>query len=202
MKKSLIALAVLASIGCIAPATKRARTRDVAFTYRMGAGFPGDVNRTHPASVLPGLMDTADPVAMYGFPVLDDATDNTYRGFTDADDAVTVIDGVLVRPFPTQQTSGGMTSTIGAATPPVGPAVIDVLDDGFILTRLSDFAAASPVKGGPVYVWTAASAGNHVLGGFEAVATGGSSTAAIVNARFNGPPDANGVCEIQVWPAN
>jgi hypothetical protein len=27
------------------------KVRDVAFTYRMGAGFAGTVNRSHPASI-------------------------------------------------------------------------------------------------------------------------------------------------------
>lgn len=196
MKKSLIALAIAG-----ANFMGRAQTNDVAFTYRMGAGFPGDVNRTHPASILPGLQDVTDPIPFYGFPVLIDATDNTYRAIETADQAITVIDGVLVRPYPTQQTTGGMAATIGAAVPPTS-GVIDILDDGFIMVSLSNFAAASPVKGGAVYIWTAASTGNHVMGGFEASSGGGDSTAAITNARFNGPPDSNGVCELQVWPAN
>lgn len=195
MKHSLLAIAAALAIGM----SVRARTHDVAFTYRMGAGFPGDVNRMHPASILPGLMDVDDPCTAYGYPVLVDTATNAYRGMTAADDAVTVIAGVLVRPFPTQQTTGGMTASLGAATPPTS-GVIDVLNDGFIMTKLSDFAANPPTKGGAVFVWTAASAGNHVVGGFEAVATGG-STAAIANARFNGPPDSAGVCEIQVWAA-
>lgn len=200
MKKSLISLAVLAALGGCGAISVRAKTRDVAFTYRMGAGFPGDVNRTHPASILPGLMDVDEPILAYGFPTLLDVSANTYRAVNATDDAITVIDGVLVRPYPTQQTTGGMSASIGSATPPV-TGVIDVLDDGFIMVQCNNFAAASPVKGGAVYIWTAASAGQHVLGGFEAAATGGSSTAKITNAKFNGPPDVNGVCELQVWPA-
>lgn len=196
MKRTLIAAAALA---LIATTTIRARTHDVAFTYRMGAGFPGDVNRTHPASILPGLMDTTNPVAAYGFPVLVNTSANDYRGLIASDTAVTTIAGVLVRPYPTQQTSGGMSASLGAATPPTS-GVVDVLNSGFILTKLSNFAAANATKGGAVYVWIAASTGNHVQGGFEASATGG-STIAITNARFNGPSDANGVCEVQVWPA-
>ena len=35
----------------------RQKTRDVAFTFRMGAGFAGDVNRTHPASIEPVMIE-------------------------------------------------------------------------------------------------------------------------------------------------
>jgi hypothetical protein len=197
MKHSLKALAAAIMLGL--GMTVRARTRDVSFTYRMGAGFPGDVNRTHPASILPGLMDVTNPVPFYGQPALINGAANSYKAFLAADIAVTTIAGVLVRPYPTQQTVGGMTSTLGVATPPV-TGVVDVINAGFVMVQCSDFAAHPPVKGGAVYVWAAATAGNHVLGGFEASATGG-STATIANARFNGPPDANGVCELQVWAA-
>jgi hypothetical protein len=49
-------------------------------------------------------------------------------------------------------------------------------------------------------VWAAASAGEHVLGAFEAAADG-ANTIALTNAEFNGPADADGVCEIRVWKA-
>ncbi len=197
MKKSLIALAALATLS--AGMTVRARTCDVAFTFRMGAGFPGDVNRTHPASILPGLMDVSDPVRLYGDPVLIDTTTNSYRGVLVGDSAVTEIAGVLVRPYPTQQTTGGMSASLGAATPPV-TGVVDVLRSGFIMVRCNNFAATPPTKGGAVHVWITASAGVHVQGGFESAADAG-DTIAITNARFNGPPDANGICEIEVWSA-
>ena len=194
MKKTLIALAVLALHGAGAV---RAKTRDVAFQYRMGAGFPGDVNRTHPASILPGMMNSTNPVRLYGDPVLIDTSTNSYRGLLVGDTAVTKIDGVLVRPYPTQQQSGGMSSAIGAATPPTTPVPVDVLNEGFIIARCNNFATQQPTKGGAVHVWIAASTGAHVQGGFESVATGG-STIAITNAKWNGPADANGITEIQV----
>lgn len=198
MKKSILAAAMAAAI---LSAPVRARTHDVAYTYRMPAGFPGDVNRTHPASILPRNMSTAAPVVAYGYPGLYDGATATFRAVGLADSAITKIDGILVRPFPTQQTVGGMTSTIGAATPPVGPAVVDVLEQGFIIVQLSDFAAAPPQLGGPVYIWTSASTGTHVLGGFEA-ADGGSDTATITNARFaSSGTDNVGVTEIEVWTA-
>ena len=99
----------------------RAFTRDVAFTFRMGAGFPGDVTRSRPFSVLPGMLNVAAPPAAYGNPVLVGADGISYRGISAADGSATpaAIAGVLARPFPTQQSTGGMASAIGAAAPPV-----------------------------------------------------------------------------------
>ena len=195
MKKTLLSLAVLAVCG---GASVRASTHDIAFTYRMGAGFPGDVNRTHPASILPGLINTAHPVLLYGNPVLVDA--ESYRQLLSTDTAVTAIAGVMVRPYPTQQTTGGMTATIGAAVPPVS-GVCDVINEGFVLTTCGNFAAAPCEKGGAVYVWIAASTGNHVQGTFEAGAGGAGDTILLTNARWNNAPDANGVAEVQVMAA-
>jgi len=197
MKKSLIALAALAACASVS-GTLRLRTADISFGYRMGAGFPGDVNRTHPASIPPGLMDPTNPVRLYGDPVKINTAANSIRGFIAGDTAVTTIDGVLVRPYPVQQTTGGMGAAIGAAVPPQQQAAIDYIEDGFVMVRCNNFAATPPTKGGAVHIWLTASAGVHVQGGFESAADAG-DTIAIVNAEFNGPPDANGICEIRVW---
>lgn len=199
MKKSLIAYAVAALLAAPAAGAVRARTRDISFQYRMGAGFPGDVNRTHPASILPGLMTPtlASKVRLYGDPVLIDPATNSYRGILASDTAVTKVDGILVRPYPVQQTTGGMASAIGAAVPPDGPAVIDVLNEGFIIARCNNFATQQPTKGGAVFIWVTANSGAHVQGGFESVANG-ANTIAVTNLKWNGPTDANGITEIQV----
>lgn len=199
MKKSLIALAVLASLGASASTSRgRAMTHDAAFKYRMNAGFPGDVNRTHPASIVPALQDPTTPVRLYGDPVLFDATNNSIKGFVAADTGVTKIKGVLVRPYPTQQQSGGMSSSIGAAAPGGARTVQDYIEDGFVLVKCNNAAAGAPTKGGAVFVWCAASAGNDVQGGFTGRASTG-NTAAIANAEFTGPADADGIAEIRVW---
>lgn len=197
MKKSLIALAVATLVAASSRAT-RAITNDVAFGFRMGAGFPGDINRTHPFSVEPGLMDSADPIRLYGDPVLIDVSANAFRGFAVGDTAITAIDGVLVRPYPVQQTTGGMSAAIGAAVPPVAPAVIDVMTDGYIMVRCNNFGVAAPVKGGTVFVRTAATSGNLVQGGFHA-ADDGANAIEITNAEWNGPPDAQGIAELRTW---
>lgn len=195
MKKSLIALAVMAAY--CAPAV-RATTHDVAFTYRMGAGFPGDVNRTHPASIVPGLQDITTPVRAYGHPLLFDGTNNSIKGFVAGDTAVTRIKGVLVRPYPVQQASGGMSASIGAAAPGGARSVQDYIEDGFVMVKVDNIAAGAPSKGSAVFVWCAASSGNDVQGGFRCAASAG-NTAAIANAEFTGPADSSGVAEIRVW---
>lgn len=195
MKKSLLALAVQAACLTMIPVERR-RTLDVAFTYRMGAGFPGDVNRFHPASIVPGLMNaTVQAPRLFGDPVLIDTATNSYRGLVAGDASATAlaIDGVVVRPYPTQQTTGGMTATFGTGVPSTQQPV-DIISDGFVMVKCN---VGVPTKGGPVFIWTAASAGNHVIGGFEAAATGG-STVPVTNAFFNGPPDASGVTEMRV----
>jgi len=177
------------------PPTLRAKTRDIAFQYRMGAGFPGDVNRTHPASIDPGMMDTTDLVLHYGDPVLLKAANNSYKGFVAADSTTPVMcAGFAVRPYPTQQASGGMSSALGAAAPPAG--VIDVLNEGYIMAKVP--AGATCTKGGTVWVWFAATAGNNIQGSLVAAASAGNA-ALITNAKFNGPADANGNVEVRVW---
>lgn len=175
----------------------RFRTCDqnrMAFPFRMPAGFPGDVNRTHPFSVEPGVNDPDDPVTFYGQAVVVDAANNSIRRVLAGDAALTKIYGVSVRPYPIQQSSGGMASSFGAATPPLDQP-IDVLRSGYIMVPV----VGEPTKGGPVYVWIAASDADHVQGGFEAEETPGSTILLadpVGSISFNGPPDEYGVTEL------
>lgn len=192
MKKHLLSLAVAAMLASMT--RTRAHTQDVAFTFRMGAGFPGDVNRTHPASIVAGLIDQANPVRLFGDPVLGNGA-NGYRGFQLTDTATPVlIQGVAVRPYPTQQTSGGMSSSFGTGAPALNQP-IDVLEHGFIMAKCN---YGTPVKGGAVYVRITASATVHVLGGFEGQSDTTNSVL-VTNAEWAGPPDASGIAEIRVW---
>ena len=176
--------------------TKRCKTRDVAFTFRMGAGFPGDVNRTHPATIEPCLIDASAPITAYGQPVLVDPTTQGVRPFVAGDQSNTVPAGygLTVRPYPFQQSSATNfgSAALGSATPPTS-GVCDVLRAGYIMANLA--AGGSPVKGGAVYIWAAASIGLHVQGGIEAAYSAGNTTQ-LLNATFNGSPDANGNVEI------
>ncbi len=163
----------------------------VAFTYRMGAGFPGDVNRTHPASITTELTGTAAPTA-YGQAVIAD-TNGAMRPFTTGDAAQNAW-GVTVRAFPVQQSTTSNAygaAGFGSVTPPAG--TIDVLRSGFIIVNLPN--GGTTVKGGAVYVRVAASSGNHVIGAFEA-ASDSTNTVLVQNATFNGAPDASGNVEI------
>lgn len=175
----------------------RAYTRDVAYTYRMPAGFAGDINRSHPASVEPVQWDAVNPPQFTGQAVVVDATSHNLRACGVVDDsALTDIYGVAVRSYPIQQQSGGMAASFGVAAPPANQPG-DVLKSGYIMVPVSN--AGVPVKGGQVFVWAKPNSGAHVQGGFEVVATGGSTIALPLNSySWNGGPDANGIAELIV----
>ena len=176
----------------------RCKTRDAAFPFRMGAGFPGDVNRTHPAEIEAALISVATPPTAYGQAVKV-AAGNSVRPFAvaDASDAVDDIAfGATVRPYPMQPstaTNYGATA-FGAATPPVS-GVIDVARSALILVQLNTGVAA-PVKGGRVYLWCAATAGNHIQGGYETEFSAGNTVRLDGRFTYNGPADASGVVEL------
>lgn len=178
----------------------RRMTKDAAFTFRMGAGFAGDVNRTHPASIEPCLIDAANPPLFYGEAVIADLTStNGVRAPVAGDSGLASVFGVTVRPFPIQAGSGSNFGAVALGVPGVPPAsgVIDILKSGYIMVNLAGAAAA--LKGSPVFVWVAASSGSHVQGGFEAAATGGSTVALDATGDryyFNGPADSNGIVEL------
>ncbi len=170
--------------------------RDVAFPFRMGAGFAGDVNRTHPFSEEPNIVDPTSPPLIYGQAVILNTVNNGMRPFVAGDTAVTIPYGFLVRPFPITGGSANplVTQGIGAATPPTQGA-IDVLRQGYILVQVN----GATVKGGAVFVWCAASTGSHIQGGFEAAASGGNTAALDVNRfAYNGAPDSSGVVEMVI----
>ncbi len=173
----------------------RAMTHDVAFTYRMGAGFAGDVNRTHPFSTVAGVADATSPPTFYGQPVIR-KTDGTWRAFVAGDTALTSFDGITVRPYPFQASDASNYGAvgIGSAAIQTGQA-FDVLLAGFIFVKVN--GAVTPT--GAAYVWCAASAGSNVQGQFESAASAGNTAAiAATKATFFSPPDANGVAELQV----
>jgi len=175
----------------------RSRTVDVAFTYRMGAGFAGDINRTHPFSSLPGLTNVTNPPRRTGDGMLVDTATNSYRGFIAGDASATpvALGGVHVRSFPTQQTTAGMTADLGVSVPPTS-GVLDVLRSGYIMVQIPPGVAVT--KNGPVWVWCVATSGANRQGAFAGAASTG-NTVPINNARFMGPADPQGVAELEVW---
>ena len=177
----------------------RHRVGDVAFTYRMGAGFSGDVNRTHPFSVEPFQIDptTANLFSFYGQAGVPSSTvPNTIRAVKAGDNALTTIYGILARPFPTQQMSGGLSSPFGAQVPP-SSGIADILRWGYIMVQLN----GQPTKGAVVNVWAAAANAGDLPGQLTTSATGGSIIALTQGATsFNGPPDASGIGEVYIAP--
>lgn len=191
LKQLAVAVALAMGYHHVKP-LKRARVRDAAFPFRMGAGFAGDINRTHPFEVEAAMINATTPPTAYGQTVIVDTT-NGVRPLAAADTAITVGFGLTVRPFPTQQSSGGMSSSFGSATPPTSGA-IDVLRNGLMIVQLN---TGVPKKGDPVFVWCAATAGAHIQGGFEVAASGGNTAALDPNRyQYAGPPDAAGLVEI------
>lgn len=176
----------------------RAAVRDVNFPFRMGAGFAGDVNRTHPCNIEPALIDASAPPLLYGQPVIGDATTQGVRPFVAGDTTTPVVAwGATVRPFPQQSPASaafGSPSSLGGEVPPL-TGVIDILKSGYIMAKV----VGSPVKFGQVYVWIAAASGAHIQGGLEAAAgTPGTNTALLTGWFFNGGADTNGIAEIVV----
>lgn len=189
---SLTAAAAIMAVGLTAGRVL-GKTRDVSYGYRMPAGYAGDINRAHPFSVEPALPDTSAPPLLYGCAVLVNTTTNSVRQVASGDTAVTRIYGIVARDFPVQQVAQtGMNTTPGSGIPPTNRA-LSIMRWGYVMVRVN----GTPTKNGNVYLWIAASTGNHVQGTFEAAATGG-STILLANASFNGPPDANGICEMVI----
>lgn len=164
-----------------------------AFQYRLPAGIPGTISRAWPTTVEGQQVDASNPPTVYGAPVVIDATTEGVRPVAAAD---TAIYGFLVRSYPTQGPGTGgplnLDSPYGPGIPP-NYGVVSVLRQGYMSTALS--GSASAVKGGQVYVWTAASAAPHVQGGLEAAATTG-STILVPGATFMSAADSSGNVEI------
>lgn len=201
MKYLLQALLTLVAWGAGITPRRRFMTCDAPnsteIKFRMDAGFAGDVNRTHPFSIEPALNDTVAPALLFGQAVVVNAAGNGVRriGTADQSDAVSLMAwGFVVRPFPTQQATGGMASAFGTGVPPAG--VLDVARLAYVMGVLNDVAAV-PKKGDPVFIWAVATSGLHIQGGIEAVFSAG-NTVKLANAVFNGSGDTKGNVEIIV----
>lgn len=178
----------------------RARTHDVAYTYRMPSGIPGDISR-FPATVEAALMCVATPPTLYGQAVVADQAVGGVRPLTAGDTALStsVPYGITVRPFPAA--NANTTDGLGVSTPPAPPAIIDVMRRGYMTVQLNAAAIAAGlaiVKGAPAYIWIAATSGSHTQSGWEVAAGGGSNTILFGNtSSFNGPCDSSGNIEIE-----
>lgn len=176
----------------------RARTcDDTAIKYRMGAGSAGDVTRLVGAAIEPCFPDSTNPPTFYGQPVVVDATSHLVRALLATDNAADAIYGITVRPYPTQQATASNAFgaiALGAATPST-TTEIGVLRRGYILVPLNGVTGA--VKGGRVYVWTAAVASGHTaVGGFEIAACSQKTIVLDEHSFYNGVEDSNKLVEI------
>lgn len=179
----------------------RAKFRDSinpsAFPFRMGAGSPGTVTRTHPASISAYLNDNTHPLTAYGQAVLFNPTGNDVRAVLTTDSAILDIAGVSVRPYPyagVPSAQIGAPSAFGGEQPAPGLQV-DVCTFGSILVPVSG-PTDNIALGAPVYLWIQASSGAHVLGGFEGTVNSGNNIPLPSRWKWGGPPDANGVAEL------
>lgn len=168
----------------------------VAFAFRPGYGFPGDISR-HLFSVEARASDAAIPAT--GIAVMINPVTGNVRPVVPGDSAATDIWGVVVRAFPMQMGAApGLfgASPLGVPTaPPHPPQPVDILRMGYIIVPV----VGAPAPGGPVFVWVAASGSGHTQGGFEAAATAGSTMA--INwpkTTFSSGADGSGYAELAV----
>jgi hypothetical protein len=166
----------------------------VAFTTRMPAGIAGDVNRSVAniieAQIITPSGTTGAPTA-YGVPMVVDATAGNIGNMRTMVSGDTAPYGLLMRPYPTG--FAAQSSPLGTAGTPPSSGACDILVRGYMSVVLSNPTSAA-VKGGPVYIWTAAASGAHIVGGFEAASSG--STILVANSYFMGPADSNNITEI------
>ena len=161
----------------------------VAYSYRMPAGIPGDINRIAAATIEAQVMTpsgvTGHPTK-YGIPMVVDATGGNVGNMRTMQAGDAAVYGLLCRPFPT----GGTQDPLGTSTPP-SEGACDIMVRGYMTVLLGGASAA--VKGAPAYIWNQADSSPSFLGGWTAA----SSTNVIsVGAYFMGPADSSGNVEV------
>jgi hypothetical protein len=165
----------------------RRRTRDISFLAQSPAGFIGRITRSvPPPKIVPAVNDGTNPVVSFGLAVMATAT-NTVRSILASDAGLTAIFGIAVQPFPFQASSatnyGAQALSAFVACP---PGLLDINQSGFMTVYCNSATAANATKLSPVCIWTAASTGTHVQGGFEI------APAATVAVAANGGNTGNG----------
>jgi len=157
-----------------------------AYLYRMPSGIAGAVSRQQDLTIEPGIIDSTNLFPAYG--LAGKYSGNKFVPLASGD-ALGVISGFYVRPYPTtsnpdlvQQTGGGMNT------------VCDILKRGYLSVNIGG-DASSVGKGGTVYIRVAAATVPSPLGSVLAAADG-ANTVALTNAYFTGAGDASGNTEI------
>ena len=165
-----------------------------AYLTRAPAGIPGSISRPGNETVEPAYVTpngTTGAPAEFGIGGLIDATTGNWRVVAAGD---TAINSFLVKAFPVAggNDASNAAQALGAAVPPA-QGVVNIMARGYMTVLLGGSTAA--VKGGAVYIWSAASAGAHVIGRVEAASPGGSGFV-LPSSYFTGPADADGNVEI------
>jgi hypothetical protein len=171
----------------------------VSLTYRMGAGYPGDYNRTAAGqTITPEAANPSFPIPAYGLPVKYVSSGSGIGPIVNGDTSAVVI-GVLMREFPSQamppNTYGaGQSLSVPPVPPTQGP--LSVMRRGFCVVNVNAGSSAAAVKGNPAYIWTAAASTGHLVGGIEATEVPG-STILFPGATFRGGVDSSGNVELE-----
>jgi hypothetical protein len=165
----------------------------VAYSFRMPAGIPGEVNRITAALIEAQVQSTEanGPALAYGLPMIVSSTAGNIgnvRQLVSGDSSVTAVYGFLVRPFPTNSSQ----DPLGTSTPPTS-GIVDILKHGYMNVLLQGATAAT--KGGSVFIYIGATSTAHPFcGGIEAATS--SNAILLPSTYFMGPADSNSITEI------
>jgi len=159
---------------------------DNTILFRMPAGIAGAITRPQDLTVEPQMLDSAKVFPAYGL-----AGKISSGKFVpiEAADAVTVLAGIFVRPYPTASQPDKVRQ-IGSGYSFTG----DCLKRGYVSVNIGGDASGVALSA-PVYMRVDNASANSPLGSFLAAADG-ENTVQVTNAYFNGPGDASGNIEL------
>ena len=162
-----------------------------SFLLRMPAGIPGQVTRLEQSTIESQAYDPAAPFPAYGVPMKTGA--NGKMQPIVAGDTANLVEGILVRPYPTTG-AGTLTSSFGPGVPPTS-GICNRLKRGYMMVAVNGTAAA--LKDGPVFIRVGGAAPGKPIGGFEAAADATpANTSQLLTATWTGPADPQGNGEI------
>lgn len=148
-----------------------------AYTFRMPAGFAGDLQRAEVATIESQLIDSNTPPTAFGVPVK--LVSGKLQPIA-AGDTASVVYGMYLRPYPIQ---GNGTDPLGTSTPPTS-GTGDVLRRGYCNAQLNGTTAAA--KDAPVYMRVGNASAGKPIGGIEAAAENTVASAANAGNTGNG----------------
>ncbi|EAA7538806.1 hypothetical protein ACFDWR_004906 [Salmonella enterica] len=154
--------------------------------YRMSSGIAGAVSRPQDLTVEPQVLDSTKPFAAYG--VGGKIADGKFVP-VEAGDAVTLLAGIFVRPYPTASQPDKVRQ-IGTGFNFSG----DCMKRGYVTVNIGGDASTVTLNA-PVFMRVGTPTEASPLGAFLATADG-TNTVQITNAFFNGPGDADGNIEL------